>query len=267
VLALGPDGVLHVGGSSGLMAQTQTSNGDPFEPPQLPDTDGYLAAITVPTTPAALNLTEALNAFSLYGGTIAAGEIIQLTVPGFHPTEAVDIGFNERLPLGTTLGGTQVLFDGKPVPIVRVSAGTIVCIAPQDFGTQQTTNIQVQGPAGTSNVLSVPVAASAWGLLSSDGTGEGLANARNSNGTLNSAENPAARGSTVTMYVTGAGVPPGQVTVNFGPAATVSPLTGFVPGIYSVGYQIPTGAYTGVPFSVSVGDSISQSQTLTIYIK
>ena len=266
MLALGPDGVLHVGGSAGLLAQTQTETGGPllFE---APDTDGFLAAIDVSAAPAALNLTAALNAFSLYAGSLAAGEIVQLTVPGFHPAPPVDIGLDERLPLLTTLSGVQVLFDGQPVPIVRVTAGKIVCLAPQDFGTQQTTNIQVSGQGMLSNVLTVTIAPSAVGLLSADGSGQGLANARNADGTLNSPRNPAAVGSTVTLYVTGTGLPPQPVMVNFGQAGSLYPLTGFVPGIYALDYPIPSDAYTGAFYSVLADTGNSQSQTLNIYIK
>ncbi len=45
-----------------------------------------------------------------------------------------------------------------------------------------------------------------WSLLSLDGSGTGLANARNQDGSLNSATNPAAAASFVTVYLTGAGL-------------------------------------------------------------
>ncbi len=265
-LALGPDGVLHVGGSTGFLAQTQTNSGNPFYF-EAPDTRGYLAAINVAAAPAALDLTEVLNAFSLLPGPVAPGEIVAVEVPGFHPAKAIDLGLNDKQPLPTTLGGVQVIFDGQPVPIVRVSAGIVVCIAPQDFGTQQTTNIQVDAQGVTSNALIAPVAPTALGLLSADGSGKGDANARNADGTLNSAQNPAVPGSTVTLYLTGAGTPPAPVAAVYEVAASVYALTGFVPGIYAFPLQVPSQSYDPGPFSVFVESSTSQSQTLTIYIK
>jgi uncharacterized protein (TIGR03437 family) len=205
---------------------------------------------------------------------VAAGEILELTVPDFKPAQSISIGINERLPLGTTLGNTQVLFDGKPVPMMGISAGKIECIAPLDFGTNTSTTIQVNANGTLSNTLQEDVAPTALGLLSADGSGTGLANARNQDGTLNSASNPADRGSRITVFFTGAGNPPTAIATQYGTTVSVAPLRGFVPGIYSATFALPTNpdfpSSLGVTLSAPGGSILvpgSSSQSLIVYVK
>jgi uncharacterized protein (TIGR03437 family) len=272
-LALGPDGVLRIAGSVGFDAQTMTNSGFPFPPPT-PDTKAYLAALNVSNAPAGLNLTRVVNDFSLLTGPVAAGEIVELTVPDFNPAQDINVGINERLPLGTTLGGTQVLFDSKPAQVMSVAHGKIVAIAPQQFANNQSTTIQVNANGTLSNPLQVDVAPTALGLLSADGSGTGLANARNEDGTLNSASNPAKRGTRITVFFTGAGVPPAAISLNFPDIVGIAPLEGFVPGIYSANFRVPTSLSYTSPLGVTlVAAGASQlvagsaSQTLTIYMQ
>lgn len=272
-LALGPDGILNIAGSVGFDAQTMTYSGGPFPPPT-PDTKAYLAALNVSSAPAGLNLTGVLNDFSLLPGPVAAGEIVELTVPDFKPAQDINVGINERLPLGTILGGTQVLFDGKPAQVMSIAAGKIVAIAPQDFASTQSTTIQVNANGTLSNPLQAEIAPTALGLLSADGSGTGLANARNEDGTLNSASNPAKRGTRITVFFTGAGVPPAAISLNFPDIVGIAPLKGFVPGIYSANFRVPTSlSYTsplGVTLMAAGGSQLvagSTSQALMIYMK
>ena len=226
-----------------------------------------LAALNVSAAPAGLNLTGATNAFSLLTGPVATGEIVALTVPDFKPAEDINVGINERLPLGTTLGETQVIFDGKPVPVVSIAHGKIACITPQDFGANQNTTIQVNANGVLSNPLEVDVAPAALGLLSADGSGSGLANARNHDGTLNSPTNPARRGSMVTVYFTGSGVPPAKVAINLPGLFRTYPLKGFLPGMYAAEFRAPKETSFTSPLNVSLSAAESSSQTLMVYIK
>jgi uncharacterized protein (TIGR03437 family) len=268
-----PNGILNIAGSAGFDAQTMTFSGFPFPPPN-PDTKAYLAVLNVASAPAALNLAGTLNAFSLLPGPVAAGEIVALSVPDFKPAQDINVGINLRLPLGTTLGGTQVLFDGKPAQVVSIAAGKIVAIAPQDFANNQSTTIQVNANGTLSNPLQVAIASTALGLLSADGSGTGLANARNEDGTLNSASNPAKRGTRMTIFFTGAGVPPAAISLNFPDIVGIAPLQGFIPGIYSANFRVPTSLSYTSPLSVTLAaagasEAIagSISQTLMIYMK
>ncbi|HLK18905.1 MAG TPA: SBBP repeat-containing protein [Bryobacteraceae bacterium] len=271
-LALDTDGMVAISGATGFGAQTQTYSGFP-NPPANPFTKVLLGALNVSADRPALDLTSALNAFSLLPGPIAAGEIVELTVPDFKPPQAINIGLNERQPLGTSLGKTQVLFDGKPVPLIAISTGKIECIAPQEFNSNTTTSIQVNWNGKLSNALQEDVAPTALGLLSANASGTGAANARNQDGTQNSPSNPAKPGSRVTVFFTGAGNPPSAIGTQYG--ASVAPLHGFVPGIYSATFEIPSNANAeSSPLGVTLyapGGSIvvpgSSSQTLMVYVK
>jgi uncharacterized protein (TIGR03437 family) len=265
-LAVGPDGILYIAGDMGFDAQSVTFSGFPY-PASNPMTKALLDALNVSAAPAGLNLTGATNAFSLLTGPIAPGEIVALTVPDFKPAQDINVGINERLPLGTTLGGTQVLFDGKPGPVVSIAQGKIVCITAQDFGTNQSTTIQVNANGVLSNPLQADFAPTALGLLSADGSGSGLANARNQDGTLNSPTNLAKRGSTVTVYFTGAGVPPAKVTINVPGLFRTYPLPGFLPGMYAAEFRAPKETSFTSPLNVTLSAAGSSSQTLLVYIE
>ena len=253
-------------GPSGSIGQLQYPlNTDDFRPA----IHGLLASLNVPAGTLTLDLAAVLNDFSLIPGPVAPGEILRLSVPGFVPEQTVDIGLNEIKPLGTTLGGAQVLFDGQPVPLIAVRPGMIVCIAPSSFGSQTSTSIVVRSGSQVSNALTVDIGAAELGMLSADGSGHGLANARNEDGQLNSPSHPAAPDSILTLYMTGADDTL-AASVAFsdisGALITLVPLKGFVPGIYAGYVRVPAGAsqvslFTNYPLDLS-----SPYQTLTIYV-
>lgn len=280
-VATGPDGSLYVAGAEGSGAQTAPDSGYVNYP--MVAADGYLAAIQPPETAPAIVLSQARNAFSLLTGPVAPGEIVALTMPGFMPSSPADIGLNALAPLATALSGVQVFFDGKPGYLISVAPGKIVCIAPVEIAGQANTSIQVTANGTPSNVLRIAVAPTALGLLSVDGSGAGYANARNADGTLNGKDNPAAQGSIVTMYVTGAGLtapaePDGVVVAGFGtvPVATLSysygsgpceALLGFVPGIFSCQVAVPQDPNIQRDLQVYVESETSLSQGLFIYVR
>jgi uncharacterized protein (TIGR03437 family) len=262
-----PAGVIHIGGDQGYLAQTSTFSGPAFFT-DLAMTAGYLASLKIFGSAPSLDLADVLNDFSLLPGPVAPGEIIRLVLPDFAPAQSIDIGLNERQPLGTTLAGIQVLFDGQPVSVIAVRPGKIICVAPQSFSSTTTTSIQVKsGSTMVSNVLLAQVAPFAPGLLSADGSGTGAANARNADGQPNSPDHPAAPDSFVTLYFTGAGAPPQNVAIN-GQTVAVAPLQGFVPGIYAAYFQIPDQPQPS-PLSVTLyppgANVFLESQSLLVY--
>jgi uncharacterized protein (TIGR03437 family) len=281
----GSNGSIYVAGSTGLNAQSVPDTGFPNPPPPIA-TNVYLAEIRVPASVPAVNLVQVSNAFSLMSGPVAPGEIVTLGIPGFSPAQSVDIGLNVLAPLTTNLQGVQVLFDGRSAFVMRVTPGQIECIVPAAIAGQRITHVQVTIDGAQSNVLNVSVAPTALGLLAADGSGTGLANAQNSDGTYNSETNPAARGSVVTVFLTGAGItnpaePDGVVpaTSQIVPVATifnfmpgtgsVHALPGFVPGIFAYSFSVPTTSQQPPPtkLSVTVGTTSSTSQNLFIYVR
>jgi uncharacterized protein (TIGR03437 family) len=280
VVAAGPGGIVYAAGATGPGAQSQPVGGAYTSFPLIA-TDGYLGAVRMPSAVPAVNLTQVANAFSLLPGPVAPGEIVSLSVPGFVPAQPMDAGLNVLLPLTTNLGGVQVFFDGRPVTVMSIFPGKIVCIAPAGIAGRKSSGVQVSNGGALSNILTVSVAATALGLLSADGSGTGAAYAQNFDGSLNSASNPAARGSKVTAFFTGAGVtnPPEAdgVPVPGGdivPAAVISPnlgsivaLPGFVPGIFAHRVLVPADTPSIPRWGFSLQSNASASQNLFVYVK
>ena len=279
-VAAAPSGSFVIAGDVGQGAQTQEFSG-PFGLPVI-STDGYLAVLTPPTSPPAANLSQVRNAFSLQPGPVAPGEIVSLGLPGFVPGQRIDIGLNVLAPLTTSLAGVQVLFDGRPAYLITVDSGRVVCIAPVEIAGQTSTAIQLSINGALSNILNAPVAATALGLLSADGSGTGQANARNSDGSVNSQRNPAAAGTTVTLYLTGAGVtnpaeidgvvaassnivPVAKIASGSGTITSISALPGFVPGIFAIDFAVPANPPPTQGIGLTSGGL--QSQFVTVYFK
>ena len=105
----------------------------------------------------------------------------------------------------TTLADTTVLFDGRPAPLIYVSSGQIAAIVPYNVAGRTITQVQVNsgGRLTTPAAFAVTTASPAFFTFASSGRGPGAL--LNQDGSLNSATNPAARGSVVVLYATGEG--------------------------------------------------------------
>jgi hypothetical protein len=99
----------------------------PNPPTLLTSSTGLLAHIgPVPSNP--LAITGAGNSYSGRDGPIGPGELATITLSGFQPDLAVDLGYT--VPLPTSLAGTQVLFDGEPAMLAGVFPWSIYCVTP-----------------------------------------------------------------------------------------------------------------------------------------
>ena len=168
-----------------------------------------------------------------------------------------------------------VVFDGIAAPIVSASATQIRAAVP--FGIRSDwTFMDVAGVGG----YVMGVWPYALGLFTTDGSGVGQLDARNADGGVNSKENPAAAGSVVSVYMTGAGAmtpaiadgvlgpaePPFPVpilpifaTINGAPAKVVlaAQAAGRIAGVVRVDIQVPAGMASGdavVKVNVGSGD-------------
>jgi uncharacterized protein (TIGR03437 family) len=285
-VAAGLGGSIVLAGDVGMGAQTPQIRGftNPFP---LMATDAYLAIFVQPSVVPGLNLARVSNAFSLQPGPVAPGEIVSLSLPRFVPVKFADIGLNVLTPMTTNLEGVQVLFDGRPAFLITVDFGRVVCIAPVEIAGQSSTNIQVSVNGALSNILNESVVATAPGLLTADGSGTGLANARNSDGTLNGPNNPAAFGTTVTLFLTGVGltsppemdgvvagsssiVPAGSI-LTFEPASQIQSqliyaLPGFVPGLFALDVSVSLNSRGLNQIGVS-GSSSYPNQFVGVYFQ
>jgi uncharacterized protein (TIGR03437 family) len=191
------------------------------------------------------------------------------------------------LPYPTTLGGTQVLFDGVPAPLLYASANQINAVVPYEVRAP-VTKMTVQGAAGTDGPRAMPVADAVPAIFTFDSSGIGQAAVLNQDNTYNTVSNPAARGSIITFYATGTGLmnPPvadGSVTsTSLPPNRQPTPklpisvqirgqdaqvqyagaAPGYVSGLLQVNVQVPTNINFGnlIPLSLTVGSFTSQLQ-------
>jgi uncharacterized protein (TIGR03437 family) len=166
-----------------------------------------------------------VNAASLATGDIAPGEIITIFGTGFNPTD------------------TQLMVDGAPATLFYTSATQINALVPLAEAANSTTAMSIIANGTLVATSTFPVVAAAPGIFTVAG-GVGQAAANNQDGSLNSASNPAPRGSVISLYATGQGSATGNVTVTIAGYNALllyaGPAPGF-PGLMQINAQIPTG--------------------------
>ncbi len=243
-------------------------------------------------------ITGITNAASQASGPIAPGEIVELNGFTIGPSPLVAAP-SATAKVGTTVGTTatgitSVKFNDIPAPILYASASATSVIVPYAIAGQTTANVVVTYKNNATQAFSTPVAATAPGLFTVNQTGSGAVVAYNSDGTLNSASNPAARGTPVLLFATGEGVtnPPGDdgavtsgqffhapvakvsVSIEGKDAPVVYALSapGLVQGVLMIEAVTPpnapgiTGAAGPFPVVLTIGSASSPAGT-TIFLK
>jgi len=226
-----------------------------------------------------LAVSTILNAASFRGGSVAPGEMVTIFGTGFGAAQPASLQLTASGRVSTVLAQTQVLFDGVPAPLISLGAGQVTAMAPYGVAGSSRTELVVVNNGTVVAALTIPVADSATALFTADGSGSGPGAILNEDGSLNSS-NPAATGSVVALYATGAGqtdptgvdgllavealpqpLLPVSATID-GKAAQVlyaGAAPGLVSGIVQVNIRVPDGIRSGaVPVVLQVGDGISQ---------
>ncbi len=206
------------------------------------------------------------NSASYASNAVSPGELVTVFGSNIGPATPAGMQFDSSGNVLTMTGGTQLLFDGIPAPMIYASSGQINAVVPYEVAAP-VTQVQVVYGGQISTAFPINVDAATPGVFTADGSGTGLAAALNQDYSINSASNPAPQGSVVTIYATGAGtlnpVPAdGSVTgadilpqpnlavkvlVN-GQAAGVlyaGAAPGFVAGVLQVNVQLPAGLPSG----------------------
>ena len=199
---------------------------------------------SIAAAPAAAGMTL-VHAATMLPGPIAPSEIITIFGNSFAP------------------GQTQLMFDGAPATVFYSSKNQINALAPASLAVDATTEITIQANGATVADFYANTTTAVPGIFTtSDGTGP--AAAVNEDGSINSASNPATRGSVVSLYATGEGSNISSVSMTIGgyPAALLyaGPAPGF-PGLMQINAQIPGGFLApGIqPVVLKVGTAASQS--------
>jgi large repetitive protein len=232
-------------------------------------------------------ISAVLNGASLRAGAVSPGEVVVITGSGFGPSAAFTFerGATGRAPV--SLAGVEVRFDGRPAPVLQVAPDQISTVVPYAVAGQPWTSIEVVSGDGRSEAVRISVADAAPGVFtspapqSSDGDAADLpAIATNEDGNANSDLTPAAAGSIITVFLTGAGetIPPGVegALVETGelrprlplraffdgqPAEIVgtAPAPGIVSSVIGLRVRIPAGLAPGLKrITIQVGNASSQ---------
>jgi uncharacterized protein (TIGR03437 family) len=194
-----------------------------------------------------VSLTCAGSSASLATGSISPGELVTLFGSGLGPLEGVQTGGDASTPYPASAADVRVTFDGVPAPLLWVQDGQINVVAPWSLTPGNMTRVCAFWNDASTNCLALPVDPAAPAVFMAD---QRYAAALNQDGTYNSASNPAAPGSIVTVYATGLGaITPSQPDGSrIGLPLPVNNLTFGVQATYTIG--IPFGTQVDQPFEV-----------------
>jgi uncharacterized protein (TIGR03437 family) len=194
-----------------------------------------------------------LNAASLQPGPVAAGMLIAVQGTGLSAAE---------------VPSTQVLFGtGSQAPagsVLSANSGGLLVQAPAQIASLQSVQVQILNMGITLAQSTVTVAAAAPALFTTASpqatTSQALAS--NQDGSVNSAANPAQRGSVIVLYGTGQGALAQPVSVQIGGQAAevlyAGPVAGY-PGLLQINAVIPGSVAPGnISVSIAVGAASSQ---------
>ncbi len=176
--------------------------------------------------PPALRIDAVLNAASLLSAPLSPGETIVVRGVGFASDAQLIIG------------------DSRVTPIAMDSQ-SLTAIVPSNISASAVL-VQVQSGGAVTNPVVAPVAASAPGLYSADGSGFGQGYILNADGTRNTPANPAKIGDAVTIFATGVGL------ISFDGPYAVAAFTPevYFDAFYADGVAALSGPMVGLPGNV-----------------
>jgi uncharacterized protein (TIGR03437 family) len=240
--------------------------------------------ISVPT------IAGVINAASGTIGKVAPGMLVSIFGQGLGPQAGVPFAVPPSGgTVATELEGTQVFFDGVPVPILYTQDGQVNAIAPFELAGKATTLLEIEYNNVKSAGMTLQVVDAEPGLFTADGSGKGQGAILNQDYSANSSSMPAAAGSAVILFGTGGGqtdpastdgqinpltagwklVLPVTVTIGGQPADVLyyGPAPGLVGGVIQINAVIPAGTPSGpAPVVVTLGTA-STTQTVTVAVQ
>jgi uncharacterized protein (TIGR03437 family) len=220
------------------------------------------ALVLVPPTPATSTPGVVNAASEANNGVVAPGGLSTLYaspyLPG-QPNLGSTTSFHNAANydayglIATTLGGVTVTFDGVPAPLFFLNGTQVNLQVPYEVAGKASTTVVVNYLGSASAPVTVQVAPVQPAMITVDSSGVGPVAAVNQDGTLNSAANPAPKGSVVTIYGTGVGQPSGYPVLVTG-AGAAGPPQGFTGNYtYSIGGSASAPAGYAGPTPTSAG--------------
>ena len=225
------------------------------------------------------------NAASYRSGVVSPGEMVVIYGTGLASAQLGGMVLSNSGLVSTQYSANaavSVQFNGVAAPLVYTSSTAVAVMVPYEV-TGSTAHVTVTYQGKTSAPVILNVAAAVPGVFTADSTGVGQAVVINNYeaGTLNSATQPAAQGSAIILYATGAGqtfpegvdgkmaalplpVPtlPVRVTIGGVPAAVqyAGGAFGEVAGMMQLIVEVPAGVSgNAVPVVVEIGNAASQT--------
>lgn len=269
-------------GSCTYCALGKLISSDAFQ--QLPSGTGCLTDASTCESAVLIQITDISPAISFVGSSasgaspFAAGQLVSIYGTGLGPAAGSGTQISQTGAVTTASGGTQVIFDNLPAPILYAGATQVNAVIPCEVALHASTQVVVSYEGAPSSPVTLQLSASAPGIFTLNGTGRGQGVVLNADGSVNSSSNPAARGSEVAFYATGIGPTSpcvdGQVYTNNFPIATLPVTVGIgnigaevdydgqapylISGVAQVNAVIPSDAPTGiVPLTLGVNGVVS----------
>ncbi len=216
------------------------------------------------------------NAASGNATAVAPGSLVSLYGSNLAASTATANSF----PIPTSLGGATVSANGINAPLLYASPVQINAQIPFEVA-PGAASLSVAVNGQTTATVSINIETSAPGLFLQNGTAAVV----NQNGFVNSPTQPAAAGTVIAAYITGAGaVGPSGVTGGAAPSNPLSRVTenvtatigslpasvqfaGLAPGfagLYQVNIQVPQMSPGQYPLQISVGGVVCNAAPLNI---
>jgi uncharacterized protein (TIGR03437 family) len=254
--------------------------------------------VTITVTAPLPTISKVTNAASYATGSLSPGEIVTLfandpTHP-IGPATPAGLALDSNGNVSTSIGGVQVTVNGYNCPMIYASASQVSAVVPYEIKQFVSATVLIKFLGQTSNGVVMNVATTVPGIFTANSSGTGPGAILNSNSTTNSPSNPAVRGDTVVVYLTGegetspAGVT-GKVTTVASPPQPLTPgpllqptvliggqpanwsfageAPGFVSGVMQLNVAVPTNIAPGDQ-SIVVSFGTNPSQTgVTVSVK
>ncbi|MGI8744102.1 MAG: hypothetical protein ACR2NN_16320 [Bryobacteraceae bacterium] len=304
-IALNPNVVPYLGsGSYGVLVRFTTpgqSCPPPLSPGQIPCAGLFVDLDLNPQPPP--TITSTLSAASLQPA-ISPGEIVSIfgthlstppVTPQYDSAGLYPMSLGTYTPVFGRMGNTTVTFDGIAAPLLYGSTGQINAQVPYEVAGQKTVNVVVTHNSGASPPFPIAIADTSPAIftVTQNGNGQGaILNADTGNPyiiTVNSVDNPAPKGSAVSIYATGSGlwnrtVQSGSILLDTmtRPAAPVLLTIGgqparilyagaapyLVSGELQVNAIIPDGIGSGPqPLVLTIGQNNNTQQQVTVAVQ
>jgi uncharacterized protein (TIGR03437 family) len=178
-------------------------------------------------------------------GTVSPGAISTLYGTDLGPAELALGSLNAAgTAFNTEAGGTRVVVDGVAAPVLYSTRSQVSFIAPYAINGKSAVSVAVEyGGRSSSTLVASPAADPALFTANQSGRGQGAI--LNQDASINSAANPAAPGSIIVLYGTGAGqMSPGGVDGQIvGGSPLPRPLA--QPTLVTIGGQNASVEYSG----------------------